>query len=128
MVALRDIRAFARRVAGEFKPRRIILFGSYAYGTPTEDSDVDLMVVFAGRASAADRALEIVHTVPHPGFALDLLTRSEGELRQRYKVEDWFIREIVDKGQVLYEARNTRVGRKGGSRSSNRQPRASTKN
>jgi hypothetical protein len=39
MVAMKDIRAFARRIAAEFKPRRIILFGSYAYGKPTEDSD-----------------------------------------------------------------------------------------
>ena len=83
---MHDIQAFADRVAEEFRPRRIILFGSYAYGMPTEDSDVDLMVVFAGQASAADRSLEIMQAVPHPGFPLDLLARSEGEIRHRYRI------------------------------------------
>ncbi|MEW6249578.1 MAG: nucleotidyltransferase domain-containing protein [Planctomycetota bacterium] len=120
---MRDIRAFARRIAAEFKPQQIILFGSYAYGTPTEDSDVDLMVVFAGRRTAVSRALEIRLKLDAP-FALDLLARSAHEMRHRYKIEDWFIREIVDKGKVLYEARDARVGRKGRSRLSVRRARA----
>lgn len=123
MIAMNEIRAFARRIAAEFKPRRIILFGSYAYGTPTEDSDVDLMVVFAGRQSAIDRSLEMRLKLPYPGFAMDLLARSEGEIRQRYKIEDWFIREVVDKGKILYEAGNTRVGRKSGGRPGSRSAR-----
>ncbi len=127
MIAMREIRAFARRIAAEFKPRRIILFGSYAYGTPTEDSDVDLMVVFAGRESAIERSLEMLRQLPYPGFAMDLLSRSEGEIRQRYRIEDWFIREIVDKGKVLYEASNKRVGRKSGSRLSIGQTRVKAK-
>lgn len=113
MVAMRDIRAFARRIAAEFKPRRIILFGSYAYGTPTEDSDVDLMVVFGGRVSVVDRALEIRLAMDYPGFAMDLLTRTEAEIRRRVRMNDWFIKEIVEHGKVLYEAGDG-VGRKGG--------------
>jgi predicted nucleotidyltransferase len=45
MVSMKDIRKFAAVIAREFRPQRIILFGSYAYGRPTEDSDVDLLVV-----------------------------------------------------------------------------------
>lgn len=102
MVAMRDIRAFARRIAEEFKPRRIILFGSYAYGKPTVDSDVDLMVVMAYRGHAASKAIEIRQRIDAP-FALDLIVRNPREIDKRYKLEDWFIREIVDKGSVLYE-------------------------
>ncbi|MBI5866536.1 MAG: nucleotidyltransferase domain-containing protein [Planctomycetes bacterium] len=127
MIALREIRAFARRIAAEFKPRRIILFGSYAYGTPTEDSDVDLMVVFAGHESAIDRSLEIRLKLPYPGFPMDLLARSEGEMRRRYKLEDWFIREVVDRGIVVYEANHAQVGRKNGSRLSNGRARTAAK-
>jgi len=45
MVSMRDIQAFAKRVAAEFHPQRIILFGSYARGEATADSDVDMLVV-----------------------------------------------------------------------------------
>lgn len=102
MVAMRDIRAFARRIAVEFKPRRIILFGSYAYGKPTVDSDVDLMVVMPYRGHAANKAIEIRQRIDAP-FALDLIVRNPREIDKRYKLEDWFIREVVDKGSVLYE-------------------------
>jgi predicted nucleotidyltransferase len=44
MVTLAEIEEFAQRIAREYKPERIILFGSYAYGTPNEHSDVDLLV------------------------------------------------------------------------------------
>ncbi len=45
MVAKREIRSLVSRIASEFRPERIILFGSYAYGKPNEDSDVDLLVL-----------------------------------------------------------------------------------
>lgn len=115
MVAMKDIRAFSRRIAAEFKPRRIILFGSYAYGTPNKDSDVDILVIFAGRGTAADRALEIRMRM-HPGYPLDLLTRTTEEVRQRVAMQDWFMQEIMEKGKVLYDAAHTRVDRKGGRR------------
>jgi len=125
MIAMRDIRAFARKVAAEFQPRRIILFGSYAYGKPTPDSDVDLMVVVSRSGRSVERALDIRMKISAP-FPLDLLVRSESELRTRYRIEDWFVREIVDRGKVLYEAGNARMGHKGRSRLSVRRARASS--
>ncbi len=112
MVALKDIRAFARRIAKDFKPKRIILFGSYAYGRPTEDSDVDLLVVMAYKGHPTRHAVAILQHVQHPPFPLDLIVRSAAEMRKRYRLEDWFIREIVDKGKVLHEAPHPRIGRK----------------
>ena len=44
-IPMRVIRRYARAIADEFQPDKIILFGSYAYGTPNEDSDVDLLVI-----------------------------------------------------------------------------------
>lgn len=112
MIALRDIQAFSEAVAREFKPRRIILFGSHAYGEPNEDSDVDLMVVMSYKGHPVRAAAEIRSRLDAP-FPLDLLVRSAREMRERYRLEHWFIREVVDKGKVLYEAAHTRVGRKG---------------
>jgi predicted nucleotidyltransferase len=100
---MRDIRKFARAIAREFKPRRIILFGSYAYGKPTRDSDVDVLVVFAGRGTAADRSLEIRRRL-HPGYPVDIITRTVSEVRRRVLMNDWFMRDAVEKGVVLYES------------------------
>lgn len=46
---MRVIRRYTRAIAAEFSPDKIILFGSYAYGTPHEDSDVDILVVMPAR-------------------------------------------------------------------------------
>lgn len=103
MVAMREIRAFAKRIAAEFRPRRIILFGSYAYGTPTNDSDVDLLVVMPYRGHSIRKTIEIRQRLDAP-FAMDLIVRSPAEMQTRYRLEDWFIREIVDKGRIVYDA------------------------
>ncbi|TWT46255.1 Nucleotidyltransferase domain protein [Phycisphaerae bacterium RAS1] len=103
MVPMRDIRAFARRIAAAFKPRRIILFGSYAYGEPTGDSDVDLMVVMDYSGHPARTAAKVLRTVSPP-FAVDLVVRSPIELRRRIALNDWFLRDIVTKGRVLHES------------------------
>jgi uncharacterized protein len=58
MVTRRQIRAYAEEIARQFRPRRIILFGSYAYGKPTRDSDVDLLVVTPHKALGANKATE----------------------------------------------------------------------
>jgi predicted nucleotidyltransferase len=112
MVAMRDIQAFVRRIAAEFKPQRIILFGSYAYGRPTEDSDVDILVVMPYRGHAARIAGQILFRTD-PVFPVDILVRNRQELRQRYRLRDSFVREIMDQGKVLYEGGDGGLGRKG---------------
>lgn len=52
MVTEEQIQEIVRRIVAGYAPDRIILFGSYAYGTPTEDSDVDLLVIKAGDSRA----------------------------------------------------------------------------
>ncbi|MFH0983477.1 MAG: nucleotidyltransferase domain-containing protein [Planctomycetota bacterium] len=112
MVAMRDIRKFAEAIAREFKPQRIILFGSYAYGKPTEDSDVDILVVMPYRGHPTEKAIEIRQRIRRP-FALDLLVRSRREIERRMAWNDWFIREIMERGKPLYDADNAGMGRKG---------------
>ena len=56
-IPMRVIRDYARRVAERFQPEKIILFGSYAYGTPHEDSDVDILVVMPCRNQIARATL-----------------------------------------------------------------------
>ena len=104
MVARQDIQAACDDIVREFSPLQVILFGSYAYGTPTEESDVDLLVVMDIPESEARRqAVEIEQRIPRR-FRMDLLVRSPEEIAYRVSYNDWFLREITEKGEVLYKA------------------------
>ncbi len=105
MVVARDIEQLTQRIAEHFRPERVVLFGSYAHGVPTEDSDVDLLVVLDHDGSSAEKASEI-RLACHGGFPLDLLVYSPERLDARLAMGDPFLREIVEKGTPLYEADN----------------------
>jgi len=102
MVSLSTIREFTDRLAREFEPERIVLFGSYASGTATEDSDVDLLVVMPHEGKSWDAAAQVRSRV-RPPFPVDLLVRSPSALRLRLRQGDPFLAEISQRGTVLYE-------------------------
>ena len=77
----RLISRFASEVAEQFHPEKIILFGSYAYGKPHADSDVDILVVMPAK-NELDQAVKICLTVPYQ-FPLDLLVRTPENLAWR---------------------------------------------
>jgi predicted nucleotidyltransferase len=110
-VPMSVIRQFAHRVAERFRPEKIILFGSHAYGTPHADSDVDILVVMPAR-SLHGQAVKIRAAVPRP-FAMDLIIRTPEDLRWRLANSDMFHTEIVTKGKILYKAGDTRMGGQG---------------
>ena len=112
MVTARQIRSLASQITGRFPARRIILFGSYAYGRPTADSDVDVLVVLpCDESKAVDKAVEIRQAIDVP-FALDLLVHSLRTIRQRLAWNNFFLKEIMEKGKVIYDAAGGRMGGK----------------
>jgi predicted nucleotidyltransferase len=113
-IPMRVIRRFARKVAERFRPEKIILFGSYAYGTPHTDSDVDILVIMPAR-NQLDQAVKISMAVEAP-FPLDIIVRTPHNLAWRIKEGDWFLREIVGQGKVLYAKNDCRMGRQSGTR------------
>lgn len=108
---MREIRKFARAVADQFDPDRIILFGSYAYGTPHANSDVDILVVMPC-ADQHVRGLAIRNKIPRL-FSLDLIVRTPENLAWRLAEGESFHSTIIASGKVLYEKDNSRVGSKG---------------
>ena len=105
MIERNRIQAYVDEVARRFQPERVVLFGSHAYGQPSVDSDVDLLVVMRHQGAGPDQAARIRQAV-RSGFPLDLIVRSPANIRQRVKMGDSFIREILERGQVLHEARH----------------------
>jgi len=117
-IPLSAIRRFARRLAEKFEPEKIILFGSFAYGTPHEYSDVDLLVVMPAY-NEINQSIRIKLAFDRE-FPLDLIVRTPERFRRRLEQGDSFLSEITAKGIVVYEKRNEVVGQKSRSRSTRR--------
>jgi uncharacterized protein len=98
----RTIDQMVRVIADTFNPQRIILFGSYAYGHPVAESDIDLLVIMDSPLREIDQAQEIRRVIK-PLFALDILVFKPANLANRLSLGDPFLREIINKGKVLYE-------------------------
>ena len=91
------------QIARELQPERIILFGSYAYGHPTPDRDVDLMVIMKTDLPPLDRYLLVSRILDPRPFPVDILVKTPGEIEQGLTGGDSLIREILEHGMVLYE-------------------------
>jgi predicted nucleotidyltransferase len=105
MVEINQIKKFGRQIGEQFGAERVILFGSYAQGKVTADSDVDLLVIGPFKGRGVDKSVEIRMKL-RPQFPVDILIRTPEKVNQRLKMGDCFMQEILEKGKVLYEADN----------------------
>jgi uncharacterized protein len=108
LVPPEQIRAFCQAVAREFHPERIVLFGSYAYGQPTSESDVDLLVILPFRGNDLVKVIQIRSRVD-ASFPLDLLVRKPHFIAARLQERDMFIELVMTRGVVMYEGQHSRM-------------------
>lgn len=101
---MNDIKRYCDAIAAAFKPRKIILFGSHAYGQPNEDSDVDVMVVMKNMRRLGRHPSATIRMKVRADFAVDMLVREESEVARRVKNQDLFMLDVTEKGKVMYEA------------------------
>lgn len=93
-------------MARQFRPRKIIFFGSYGYGKPTEDSDFDLLVFMARTRYRGERMSFRIRKAMPASFPMDLIVRTPAEISKRLRWGDSFMREIFEKGKVMYDSTN----------------------
>lgn len=98
-----EINRLCEQIARGFRPHKIIVFGSHAYGKPQWDSDVDLLVIMPFKGTPHGQAIKIRRQVEAP-MALDLLVRTPQQITRRLAMGDSFMREILERGKVVYEA------------------------
>ena len=98
-----QIRQLCTRIAREFKLEQIILFGSHAYGRPTPESDLDLMVVMQFEGDPLEQAVTMLNRL-NMLLPIDLLVRTPQQVQQRLEMGDSFMRDIIERGKVMYEA------------------------
>jgi predicted nucleotidyltransferase len=96
-----SIQAVVRHIVEHFQPEQIVLFGSYAYGTATRDSDVDMLVVMDTQ-NEREQAMQIRLQVPCL-MPMDILVRRPAALEERLKLGDIFLKEIMERGTILYK-------------------------
>jgi predicted nucleotidyltransferase len=98
----RAIQVVVKQIAEQYAPDRIILFGSYAYGKPRPESDVDLLVVMNTTCKETEQAIRICQSISYH-FGLDLMVRTPATLTRRLALGDPFLHEVISRGKVLYE-------------------------
>ena len=103
MTTSEKVQEICDRIASDFHPDKIIVFGSHAYGTPGPFSDLDLLVVMPFEGSSLQQAARIISRI-NPEMGIDLIVRTPGQVRERLAMRDAFMREILERGRVAYEA------------------------
>jgi len=100
---MQDIQRYCDAVADAFRPQRIVLFGSHAYGKPTPDSDVDVLVIMKKARRFWMQTSQSIHQKVSAGFPVDVIVRDPDFLKERLLEGDTFLEEITSKGRVMYE-------------------------
>jgi len=97
-----ELERIVEQIVERFHPQKIILFGSQAYGKPSIESDVDLMIIMETKERVVRKAAEISASIDHP-FPLDILVYTPSEIEKRLKWGDGLVYDAIKKGIVLYE-------------------------
>jgi len=100
----KEIKKITDQIVKKYKPEKIILFGSYAWGNPTKNSDVDLFVVKKTKRDPLYRCYEI-RKAADSSLPLDVLVFNPKEIKERIELGDFFLKEIINRGKIIYEER-----------------------
>lgn len=110
MAAPREIEAVIQGILAKlltgYAPQKVILFGSYAYGNPRPDSDIDLLIIKDTSERFIDRWVSVRRILSDPTrkVPLETLVLTPKELSERLAIGDQYLAEIMEKGEVLYAA------------------------
>ncbi len=99
----KSLRPAIQKIVADLKPEKVILFGSYAYGTPNPHSDVDLLVIMKTRAPLKERSWAVSRLLLPRPFPVDILVKTPKEVEKALKSGDFFLKEIITRGKVLYD-------------------------
>ncbi|TAJ76973.1 MAG: nucleotidyltransferase domain-containing protein [Gallionellaceae bacterium] len=105
MISEKTIQQAVDRLVAAAKPSKIILFGSYARGEATEDSDLDLMVIEQEVQNSGEEMIRLHRAVGDVGVGVDVLVYSDKEAARRSQVPGTVLYWAFKEGKVLYDAR-----------------------
>jgi len=100
------IPSIVEKIVKYYQPEKIILFGSYAYGEPDDDSDIDFLIIKeSDNKRRMDSFVEVKRIIYDPKLKTPVspLILTKEELQERLNIGDDFIKEIISKGEIMYE-------------------------
>jgi len=97
------LKEVTERIVEALAPERVILFGSYAQGKPTPDSDVDLLIVMESNERPSERRRAVSRLFRERPFPMDIIVRTPQEMKRSLERVDPLIHDILLKGKVLYD-------------------------
>lgn len=97
-----EIKKITERIREKYQPEKIILFGSFAWGKPNESSDVDLFIVKKSNLPRRFRTTQVEKILDYTPCPIDVLVYTPQEIKKREKLNDFFVKNILEKGEVLY--------------------------
>ena len=106
MISSEQIQQAVAKLVAAAKPSKIILFGSYARGEATEDSDLDLMVIAPGEINKFDEMVRLRNVIGGMDVGVDLLVYSDREASRRSQVPGTVLYWAFREGRVMYDARH----------------------
>ncbi len=101
-ITQQKIKKICQVIAEKFKPEKIILFGSFAWGRPTFDSDVDLLIIKKTKKDFIQTQMK-VRRIINGELPVDILVKTPAELEKRLRLRDFFFEDVIKKGKVIYE-------------------------
>jgi len=101
------LKEITRRIVAKVKPLKVILFGSYAYGKPNKDSDLDLFIIKNTKLPASKRYALVSSALNPRIMGMDFIVRTPKEIENRLSGFDPFLEEVLSKGKVLYEKKQS---------------------
>ena len=93
----------AEQIGKDFQPLKVILFGSYAWGTPTEDSDIDILIILPKSDEHPVKVAGKIRSTLPRDISIDVLVRDPEFVDYRVNHSDGFISQIMQEGTVLWE-------------------------
>lgn len=103
MIGIDKINEIVNKIAGLYDPDKIILFGSYAYGIPTENSDLDLLIIKDSVEPPPDRTMQILKMLYGSMIPMDLIVYTNNEIKESLSKKYSFIYHAITNGKILYE-------------------------
>jgi predicted nucleotidyltransferase len=97
-----ELKRILKIIIEEYKPFKVILFGSMAQDSINEWSDIDLLIIKESKKRYLDRVAEIIHLI-HPTVGLDIFVLSPAEIKNALDDHNPYIKEIITEGKVVYE-------------------------
>ena len=99
----KKIADITEKIVQEYRPEKIILFGSHAWGEPNESSDVDLLVIKADERSRLERQRSVRRLLSGFGVPIDVLVYTKAEIEEKVnRSRNLFLEDILRNGRVLY--------------------------